>query len=322
MIILFEDERVVDLYPVTIGKPAYTINCGSYCLLDVVADLATAFGRRVHALVRPHLRDFRQAEPPPGPSHGRAESAVFVNARLVPSIQARETLNKVLAAARSGIVSASDEFRPGREAAQTSSARAAVSSADLDVAVAVVPADAALPPEDATAKEVSAWWSKLRLPRLDAPRLPLFDFPHDVIRHHLLSFPASLEHRLASGGFREIADGVFVAEGAHLGQHVVTNTKLGPIALDERATVGPLCYLSGPVYLGPNARVIEQSALKEGVSLGHTTKVGGEVEGSVIEPYTNKQHHGFLGHSYLGSWVNLGAGTCNSDLKNTYGQVN
>jgi len=42
----------------------------------------------------------------------------------------------------------------------------------------------------------------------------------------------------------------------------------------------------------------------------------------VIEPYTNKQHHGFLGHSYLGSWVNLGAGTCNSDLKNTYGQVN
>jgi glucose-1-phosphate thymidylyltransferase len=57
------------------------------------------------------------------------------------------------------------------------------------------------------------------------------------------------------------------------------------------------------------------------VSLGHTTKIGGEIEASVIEPYTNKQHHGFLGHSYLGSWINLGAGTCNSDLKNTYGQV-
>ena len=41
-----------------------------------------------------------------------------------------------------------------------------------------------------------------------------------------------------------------------------------------------------------------------------------------MEPYTNKQHHGFLGHSYLGSWINLGAGTCNSDLKNTYGIVN
>ncbi len=50
--------------------------------------------------------------------------------------------------------------------------------------------------------------------------------------------------------------------------------------------------------------------------------MGGEVEASVIEPYTNKQHHGFLGHSYLGSWINLGAGTCNSDLKNTYGTIN
>jgi glucose-1-phosphate thymidylyltransferase len=46
------------------------------------------------------------------------------------------------------------------------------------------------------------------------------------------------------------------------------------------------------------------------------------VEASIVEPYTNKQHHGFLGHSYLGSWINLGAGTCNSDLKNTYGPVN
>jgi glucose-1-phosphate thymidylyltransferase len=50
--------------------------------------------------------------------------------------------------------------------------------------------------------------------------------------------------------------------------------------------------------------------------------VGGEVEASIIEAFSNKQHHGFLGHSYIGSWVNLGAGTSNSDLKNTYGAVN
>jgi glucose-1-phosphate thymidylyltransferase len=68
--------------------------------------------------------------------------------------------------------------------------------------------------------------------------------------------------------------------------------------------------------------LIEHASIKDGVSIGHTTKIGGEVEASVIEPYTNKQHHGFLGHSYLGSWINLGAGTCNSDLKNTYGKVN
>ena len=76
------------------------------------------------------------------------------------------------------------------------------------------------------------------------------------------------------------------------------------------------------MYIGPNSRINEHAAIKDCVSLGHTTKIGGEIEGSVIECYSNKQHHGFLGHSYLGSWINLGAGTCNSDLKNTYGQVN
>jgi len=101
----------------------------------------------------------------------------------------------------------------------------------------------------------------------------------------------------------------------------VTDTQEGPIVLDKGATVGPYCYLSGPAYLGRNARVIEHAAIKDNVSLGHTTKIGGEVEASIIEAYTNKQHHGFLGHSYLGSWINLGAGTCNSDLKNTYGEV-
>jgi UDP-N-acetylglucosamine diphosphorylase / glucose-1-phosphate thymidylyltransferase / UDP-N-acetylgalactosamine diphosphorylase / glucosamine-1-phosphate N-acetyltransferase / galactosamine-1-phosphate N-acetyltransferase len=55
--------------------------------------------------------------------------------------------------------------------------------------------------------------------------------------------------------------------------------------------------------------------------VGEVCKVGGEVERSIVESFTNKQHHGFLGHSYIGSWVNLGAGTSNSDLKNTYGEV-
>ena len=317
MIVLFEDEQVVDLYPVSVGKPAYTINCGSYRLLDLAADVAEAFGERVHALVRPHLRDFRQAESVPG-TVTRASPSLFINARLVPSVPARQTLKKVISAGRPGVVAASDEFRPPRD---NSAARSANPN-ELEVAAALVPPDAVLPPEDANAKELAAWWARLRLPRLDAPRLPLFDYPHDIVRHHLLTLAANLEYRLSSGHYKEIADGVFAAAGAKLGQHVVTSATAGPIVLDEQATIGPLCYLSGPAYLGPNARVIEQSALKDGVALGHTTKVGGEVEGSVVEPYTNKQHHGFLGHSYLGSWVNLGAGTCNSDLKNTYGPVN
>jgi UDP-N-acetylglucosamine diphosphorylase/glucosamine-1-phosphate N-acetyltransferase len=50
-------------------------------------------------------------------------------------------------------------------------------------------------------------------------------------------------------------------------------------------------------------------------------KVGGEIEASIIHGYSNKQHDGFLGHSYLGEWINIAADCINSDLKNTYGEV-
>jgi glucose-1-phosphate thymidylyltransferase len=115
---------------------------------------------------------------------------------------------------------------------------------------------------------------------------------------------------------------VFVAPSATIGDYVLSDTSKGPILIDAGAEIGPYTLLRGPIYIGPKARILEHSAIKDAVSLSHTTKIGGEVEASVVEPFTNKQHHGFLGHSYLGSWINLGAGTCNSDLKNTYGTVN
>jgi UDP-N-acetylglucosamine diphosphorylase / glucose-1-phosphate thymidylyltransferase / UDP-N-acetylgalactosamine diphosphorylase / glucosamine-1-phosphate N-acetyltransferase / galactosamine-1-phosphate N-acetyltransferase len=175
---------------------------------------------------------------------------------------------------------------------------------------------------------------KLRkLPALQV-ELPLFEYPHDVLRHHLASCRENLEHRIkapspqpspggrgSDAGYREVRDGLFVGENVTLGEHLVIDAKNGPVVIDHDAAIGPFCFLRGPVYVGPKARVNEHAAIKDCVSLGHNTKVGGEVEASIIEPYSNKQHHGFLGHSYVGSWVNLGAGTSNSDLKNTYGTV-
>src|SRR5262249_5593453 len=124
-----------------------------------------------------------------------------------------------------------------------------------------------------------------RLPPADL-NLPLFEYPHDVIRHNLATINDSLEFRLNDNGVQEIAPGVFAASGATLGQYCVTDTTKGPVLLDQGATVGPYSLLRGPAYLGPKARVIEHSAIKDAVSLGHTTKIGGEIEGSIVEPYT------------------------------------
>ncbi len=301
-VVLFEDDLVGQLFPITVGRAAANISCGGFTLVELFRTL----GVRPHLMVRPHLRELLRSDglltDPTGSDtllRGKpGEALVLVNARLVPSVAAVE---RVVGLAREG--------RPS-----------VVRSGD-SIALAVLAPDAPPISADARPAEVVEFLSRLPGASLEAD-LPLLQFPHDVVRYNLTTLVGNLEFRLKQGSYREVADGVFAADDAKLGQYCVSETHNGPVLLDRGASIGPYCFLRGPAYLGPGARVIEQAAIKDHVSLGHTTKIGGEVEGSVIEPYTNKQHHGFLGHSYLGSWVNLGAGTCNSDLKNTYGHIN
>ncbi|NQU20537.1 MAG: glucose-1-phosphate thymidylyltransferase [Candidatus Nealsonbacteria bacterium] len=295
-VILFEDDKVQQLYPATIGRSASEVSCGSYRLVE----LADRLGDPVRALVRPHLRQTLQADLPElvaGPL--RPDGPVLaVNARLLPS---------------AGVIQ--------RLAGMARQDRPAVFRFHDDVAAVVLGPQHALPGEDEiVGRDPASWLDPLGLDVIDAD-LPLLQYPHDLIRYHPAALAENLEDRLARGQYKEIADGVFAASSASLGQYVVTDTSEGPIVLEADASVGPHCFLSGPIHVGPRSRIIEHAAVKDAVALGHTCKIGGELENSIVEPYTNKQHHGFLGHSYLGSWVNLGAGTCNSDLKNTYGQV-
>ena len=295
-VILFEDDRVVHLYPVTLSRPAFAISCGSYRLFDLMNHL----GLPVSCIVRDHLRAIHEADFPDHTADYTSFSGnrLLVNARIVPRVEVLRTFRALL-----------DKGKP-----------CVVKHAGCVAAALLGPNDR-LPLMDPGHEYLADLLESLGLDQLEID-LPMFEYPHDIIRHHLTSISTNLEHRLAEGSYQEVANGVFAADNATLGDYLVTDTKAGPILLDSGATVGPHCCLTGPVHIGPNSRVIEYAALKDCVTLGHTTKIGGEIEASIVEPYTNKQHHGFMGHSYLGSWINLGAGTCNSDLKNTYGQVN
>ena len=95
----------------------------------------------------------------------------------------------------------------------------------------------------------------------------------------------------------------------------------GPVLLGRNVTVLPHAMIEGPASIGEHSVIRAGARIYHGTSIGSHCKVGGEVEASVVQSYSNKQHDGYLGHSYLGSWVNLGAGTITSDLKNTYGHV-
>lgn len=95
----------------------------------------------------------------------------------------------------------------------------------------------------------------------------------------------------------------------------------GPIVIDDRATVRPGSVLIGPCYIGRDSHVLDKSLIKANTAIGPHCKVAGEIGGTIIQGFSNKGHDGHLGDSWLGEWVNLGAGTTNSNLLNTYGEV-
>jgi len=102
---------------------------------------------------------------------------------------------------------------------------------------------------------------------------------------------------------------------------VTLDLEHGPIVIAEHATLRPGATVQGPAYIGPHATVLDRAIIKGGTALGPWCKAAGEVGGTIFQAYSNKAHDGHLGDSYLGEWVNLGAGTTNSNLLNTYAEV-
>ena len=117
-----------------------------------------------------------------------------------------------------------------------------------------------------------------------------------------------------------IGNQVFIEEGAKVEASILSSTN-GPIYIGKNAEI-----MEGSMLRGPFA-MCESSALKMGAKIygpttvGRFSKVGGEVNNSVIQDYSNKGHDGFLGNSVIGEWCNLGADTNTSNLKNNYGEV-
>ncbi len=104
-------------------------------------------------------------------------------------------------------------------------------------------------------------------------------------------------------GKKEIQAGVFLGENVSLEPNIFFDTQNGPIVIGNNVTLRAGSILRGPLVIGDHC------------------KIGGEVEHAIFEKYSNKQHYGYVGHSYIGSWVNIGGGTSIATLKNTYSTV-
>ena len=115
------------------------------------------------------------------------------------------------------------------------------------------------------------------------------------------------------------ADQLIIDESANVEPLVVFDTRNGPIWIQGGVEIRTFTRLSGPLVVGRGTRLVGGQVRES--SIGPMCVVHGEVSNTVFLGYANKSHDGFLGHSVVGRWVNLGAGTINSNLKNTYGNI-
>jgi UDP-N-acetylglucosamine diphosphorylase/glucosamine-1-phosphate N-acetyltransferase len=298
-ICLFEDRGAELLEPLAATRPVFQLLCGQTSL--GAKQLRHFAPCRAGVLLRPALAGcFRLGQPHTpvnDPDWLRAEPTVLVNGRWLPP--------------------------PGPAAGLSGPC---VALAGDEVAYAVVGADQLADCTAETLDDCLAGW-KAGLPRRSAGGV-LVRHLWDLVAHN----PAQLDHdfrqtrpRPGARGPEGLAvvgprDHLVVDPSARLDPLVVVDTTGGSVVIDREAVVHAFTRIEGPCYVGPGCHVLG-AKLRAGTTLGPQCRVGGEVEATIFHGHSNKYHDGFLGHSYVGEWVNLGAGTSNSDLRNDYGEV-
>jgi UDP-N-acetylglucosamine diphosphorylase/glucosamine-1-phosphate N-acetyltransferase len=195
------------------------------------------------------------------------------------------------------------------------------------------PACALVGPEDAVSlapNTIDSWFEKIaaRLPGVEVGG-EWIERPWDLVARNGAHIERDFELAGQSGVTnRQLATLALVGpsnllrvhETARIDPYTVFDTTTGPIVVGPNVWVQPFTRVEGPCYIGPETQLFRAN-IRGAVSIGPTCRIGGEVEASIIQGFSNKYHEGFLGHAYVGEWVNLGAITSNSDLRNDYGEV-
>lgn len=302
-ICIYEDRGAADLAPLSLTRPVAELLCG---LTPLGEKLARYFAAEVVGhLVRPGLADLVRSADPAAPVNDllwlRSAPAVLVNARWLPPAG------------------------PGPTARELFARGPFVATCEGGIAFAVLDTDRlqALSPDTLN-------------PCLDDWSLPtrivgghLVRRPWDLVAHNpgqlARDFDATCDPTDVGyhpTGFALVghADRLFLHPTARIDPMVVADTTAGPVWVGPDAVVTAFTRLEGPCAVGEGTHLLG-AKVRAGTTIGPHCRIGGEVEGSIVHGYTNKYHDGFLGHSYVGEWVNLAAGTTTSDLRNDYGPI-
>ncbi|MDD5039773.1 MAG: putative sugar nucleotidyl transferase [Patescibacteria group bacterium] len=138
---------------------------------------------------------------------------------------------------------------------------------------------------------------------------------------HFLKNSAHHSNTIFEGAHLLNQKNIYIGSRSIVYPSTVIDAQNGFVYIGNSVTIHSNCSIKGPCAILSGSTINSNAVIGPGTSIGPKSKIGGEVTHTIIQGYTNKQHEGFLGHSYIGSWCNIGAGSSNSDLKNNYGSV-
>jgi UDP-N-acetylglucosamine diphosphorylase / glucose-1-phosphate thymidylyltransferase / UDP-N-acetylgalactosamine diphosphorylase / glucosamine-1-phosphate N-acetyltransferase / galactosamine-1-phosphate N-acetyltransferase len=297
-ICIYEDAGVRNLEPIALTRPAFALRCGAERLFERQRRQFAA--NEVAFWVRRALAELWKLDQPGHPVNDAAwlrdGTTTWINGRWLPAADTR-------------IDGASPH----------------VGIVNEQIAYAVLaPGDA---PEG---DDVDSWlgdWKK-KLPT-HAVSGTMLEYLWDVVERNGDALKQDADWFRAAHGSRPMPanfavmgpiEQLIVAEDAQVEPFVVVDTRGGPVLIDQGAIVHSFSRLEGPCYVGRDSWIVG-AKLRANSTIGPCCRIGGEIEASIVQGYSNKYHDGFLGHSYLGEWVNLAAATQTSDLRNDYGVI-
>ncbi len=301
---LVEDPGAAGLEPLTLTRPVYELRYGANTIGRVIAH---AFGIEPEtsdrgAMIRPSLEAVTRERDPElavnDPNWLAQNVTVVVNSRWIPPADF-------------------DGTQIGPPWIGLAQGRPAFAVVDPERAGALV--DVAVDDwfDDLAAKvggaEVGGHW-------IDRPWDLVDQIEDGVIREFERLGSAVSNRQLHAMALIGSPDRLQIHETARIDPCTVFDTTHGPIIVGPGAWVQPFTRLEGPCSIGAETQLFRAN-LRGGVAIGPQCRIGGEVEASIVHGFSNKYHDGFLGHAYVGEWVNLGAITSNSDLRNDYGEV-
>jgi UDP-N-acetylglucosamine diphosphorylase/glucosamine-1-phosphate N-acetyltransferase len=139
-------------------------------------------------------------------------------------------------------------------------------------------------------------------------------------RDFLLMFSRTTTAPVAATNQTSQPENIIIEAGAVV-EHCIINAATGPVYIGKNATVMEGAMLRGPISIGENATIKMGAKIYGATTVGPYCIAGGEIKNAILQSYSNKAHDGYLGDAIIGSWCNLGAGTSNSNIKNSAGEI-